>query len=177
MIVHGHRRARGCSDRQRGKEGSIWGNRNKTLRSQEIIQKVTHSAEETIALGRELARQVTPPCLILLEGELGAGKTTLAKGIVAGLGAASEEDVTSPTFTLVHEYGDPVKVCHADLYRIEGARELSSLGIEEMLAQPVTVIVEWGEKFEEEFPAAGFRVRLEHLRDDERRIRVEAISP
>ena len=66
---------------------------------------VTQSPEETVKLGRQIAKNLTPPVVVLLIGELGAGKTTLAKGLVAGLGAASEEDVTSPTFTLVHEYG------------------------------------------------------------------------
>src|SRR5208282_1890944 len=82
-----------------------------------FAERVTHSPEETVLFGRELAVHLQPPCLVLLEGDLGAGKTTLVKGIVAGLGAASEDEVTSPSFTLVHEYGSVGKVFHADLYR------------------------------------------------------------
>src|SRR5687767_9662578 len=89
---------------------------------------VTHSPEETIAFGQQLARDLSPPILVLLVGDLGAGKTTLTKGIVAGLGAAPEEEITSPTFTLVHEYGvsqeGAPRVYHVDLYRIESARDL-----------------------------------------------------
>jgi tRNA threonylcarbamoyladenosine biosynthesis protein TsaE len=110
---------------------------------------ITRSPEETIALGRQLAAQLTPPVLVVLLGDLGAGKTTLTKGIAAGLGATAEEDVTSPTFTLIHEYGGrraKTPVYHVDLYRIENARELETLGLEDMLAERAVVIVEWGEK-------------------------------
>jgi tRNA threonylcarbamoyladenosine biosynthesis protein TsaE len=110
---------------------------------------ITRSPEETIELGRRLAKQLVPPVLVLLLGELGAGKTTLTKGIVAGLGAASEEEVTSPTFTLIHEYGaggNAPRVYHVDLYRIENVRELETLGLDDLLAERAVVIVEWGEK-------------------------------
>jgi len=114
---------------------------------------VTHSPEETIALGRKLASELVPPVLVVLLGELGAGKTTLTKGIVAGLSAVPEEEVTSPTFTLIHEYGAARRgrtgrtpVYHVDLYRIENARELETLGLEDLLAERAVVIVEWGEK-------------------------------
>ncbi len=110
------------------------------------LEFVTHSAEETIELGAKLARQLPQPCLLVLEGELGSGKTTLVKGIVSGLGVARQEEVTSPSFTLVHEYGTERKVYHADLYRVEGARELATLGLEDLLEQEAMVIVEWGEK-------------------------------
>jgi tRNA threonylcarbamoyladenosine biosynthesis protein TsaE len=76
---------------------------------------ITHSAEETTHWGREFSKRLKPPVLILLTGDLGTGKTTLTKGIVSGLGAANENDVTSPTFTLVHVYGNPAKVYNADL--------------------------------------------------------------
>src|SRR5215472_13764460 len=109
---------------------------------------VTHSPEETLAFGRELAALVEPPSLVLMEGELGSGKTLLTKGIVAGLGAAPESEVTSPTFALVHEYSGAKRVFHLDLYRIEGLRDLATLGLDEMLGQEATVIVEWGGKLE-----------------------------
>jgi tRNA threonylcarbamoyladenosine biosynthesis protein TsaE len=141
-----------------------------------LAERVTHSPEETILLGRELAQFVRPPCTVLLEGDLGAGKTTLAKGIVAGLGAASEDEVTSPTFTLVHEYGSERRVFHADLYRIEGARELATLGLEDLSDQAVTVLVEWSEKLGDNVPIPYVRIRMEHQGGDERRILVERVE-
>ena len=138
----------------------------------QVLDVVTHSAEETLAFGRELARELRPPCLVLLEGELGSGKTTLAKGIVAGLGAAREEEVTSPSFTLVHEYGRDPKVYHLDLYRVESARELATLGLEDLWAQDAIVIIEWGEKLWDNPRAPRVRIQLEHLTSDERRITV-----
>jgi len=141
-----------------------------------LVQVVTHSAEETISLGRELAGELRPPCLVLLEGELGSGKTTLVKGIVAGLGAAWEEEVTSPSFTLVHEYGTAGKVYHIDLYRIEDGRELATLGWEELAAQEATVLVEWGEKLGGRVPKPCVRIRMEHQGSDDRRIIVERLE-
>jgi len=136
---------------------------------------VTHSPEETTEFGRRLAKQVKPPCWVLLEGELGSGKTTLAKGIVAGLGAAREDEVTSPSFTLVHEHGATPKAYHVDLYRIETPAELASLGLEELLAEEAIVIVEWGEKLAGSLPFRLLRVRLEHVENDQRRITVEPV--
>jgi tRNA threonylcarbamoyladenosine biosynthesis protein TsaE len=107
----------------------------------------TASAEETLSTGRRLAGQMQAPLLVFLSGDLGAGKTTLAKGIISGLGAAREEDVTSPTFTLVHEFRGPVHVFHIDLYRIEGAADLATLGLEDLFASPAVVLVEWPEKW------------------------------
>jgi tRNA threonylcarbamoyladenosine biosynthesis protein TsaE len=116
----------------------------------------THSAEETIAYGRtlavelaaEIASPVTPPLIVLLQGELGAGKTTLVKGIAEGFGAARAENVTSPTFTLIHEYRGPViTLYHIDLYRIDTARELETLGLDDLLAANCILLIEWGEKF------------------------------
>src|SRR5438445_11363472 len=90
----------------------------------------THSAEETIAFGRTLAETLAPPKLVVLRGELGSGKTTLVKGIAEAFHAASEEDVTSPTFTLVHEYRSPrVNVYHIDLYRVDNQSEMETLGL------------------------------------------------
>ena len=115
-----------------------------------LAQHITHTPEETIALGRDLAALLTPPVLVLLLGDLGAGKTTLTKGIVEGLGAAAVEDVTSPTFTLIHEYGverkSAPRVYHIDLYRIEGANDLMTLGLEDLLAEKAVVLIEWGER-------------------------------
>ncbi|MGC2530673.1 MAG: tRNA (adenosine(37)-N6)-threonylcarbamoyltransferase complex ATPase subunit type 1 TsaE [Candidatus Acidiferrum sp.] len=131
---------------------------------------ITHSSEETTNWGREFAKKLTAPVLVLLTGELGSGKTTLTKGIVAGLGAAREEEVTSPTFTLVHVYGNSAKVYHADLYRIESFHDFETLGLEDVFAKPAVVILEWSERFPLPSPWPQVRIRLEHLGGDARRI-------
>jgi tRNA threonylcarbamoyladenosine biosynthesis protein TsaE len=131
---------------------------------------ITYSSEETTNWGREFAKRLKPPVLILLTGDLGTGKTTLTKGIVGGLGAANEDDVTSPTFTLVHVYGKAAKVYHADLYRIESFHDFETLGMEDMFATPAVVILEWSERFPLPSPWPQLRVRLEHLGGDSRRI-------
>jgi len=137
---------------------------------------VTHSPEETVRVGYELAQRIRGPSLVLLEGELGSGKTTLVKGIVAGLGAAREEEVTSPSFTLVHEYGGKPKVYHADLYRVEGARDFGTLGLDDLLEQQATVIVEWGEKFLGQNVAAQVKIHMELLEGEERRITIQGLD-
>ena len=133
---------------------------------------VTRSSEETTAWGREFAKRLAAPVLILLTGDLGSGKTTLTKGIVAGLGAASEDEVTSPTFTLVHVYGKTAKVYHADLYRIESFHDFETLGLEDVFAKPAVVILEWSERFPLQSPWPQVRIRLEHQGGDSRRISV-----
>ena len=150
---------------------------------------VTRSAEETIAWGREFARGLQAPLLVLLTGDLGSGKTTLTKGIVAGLGAADEEDVTSPTFTLVHVYGDDGGrasssasggpgatskgvVYHGDLYRIESFHDFETLGLEDAFTKPAVMILEWSEKFPLQAPWPQVRLKLEHIGGDSRRITV-----
>lgn len=111
-------------------------------------ETITHSAEETIAFGRKLAAELSPPLVVLLRGDLGAGKTTLVKGIAEGFEAARAEDVTSPTFTLVHEYRGPdITLYHIDLYRIETQRELETLALDDLLAPNCILLIEWGEKF------------------------------
>lgn len=133
---------------------------------------ISHSAEETVAWGRAFAKRLQPPVLVLLTGDLGSGKTTLTKGIVAGLGAASEDEVTSPTFTLVHVYGDSTKVYHADLYRIENFHDFETLGMEDMFALPAIAILEWSERFPLQAPWPVIRLHLQHLGSDTRRIHI-----
>ena len=133
---------------------------------------VTRSSEETTAWGREFAKRLAAPVLILLTGDLGSGKTTLTKGIVAGLGAASEDEVTSPTFTLVHVYGKAAKVYHADLYRVESFHDFETLGLEDVFAKPAVVILEWSERFPLQSPWPQVRIRLEHQGGDSRRISI-----
>lgn len=135
----------------------------------------THSAEETIAWGRDFAKRLAAPMLVLLTGDLGTGKTTVTKGIVSGLGAATEDEVTSPTFTLVHVYGKPAtagKVYHADLYRIESFHDFETLGIEDIFTTPSIAILEWSERFPLQSPWPQVRIRLEHAGGDARRITV-----
>jgi tRNA threonylcarbamoyladenosine biosynthesis protein TsaE len=109
----------------------------------------TSSAEETIALGRKLASELARVRIVLLRGDLGAGKTTFAKGVAEALNAASQDDVTSPTFTLIHEYRGPeISVFHIDLYRIESERDLATLGLDDLINDEGNLLlVEWGEKF------------------------------
>jgi tRNA threonylcarbamoyladenosine biosynthesis protein TsaE len=137
---------------------------------------ITHSAEETTSWGRQFAARLKPPIVVLLSGELGSGKTTLTKGIVSGLGAAPEEEVTSPTFTLVHVYGQSArsvsKVYHVDLYRIENFHDFETLGMEDVFEKPGVLIVEWAERFPLRSPWPQIRVRLEHLDGDRRRLTV-----
>jgi tRNA threonylcarbamoyladenosine biosynthesis protein TsaE len=131
---------------------------------------ISHSPEETIALGKKLAQRLAAPVLVLLFGDLGSGKTTLAKGIISGLGAAREEDVTSPTFTLVHVFHNKAMVYHVDLYRVEGFRDLETLALEDALAEPAIVVVEWSERFSLRSDWPRVEVRLAHLAADMRRI-------
>jgi tRNA threonylcarbamoyladenosine biosynthesis protein TsaE len=133
---------------------------------------ITGSAEETTRWGKEFAKRLQAPVLVLLTGELGSGKTTLTKGIVAGLGAAGEDEVTSPTFTLVHVYGDAEKVYHGDLYRIESFHDFETLGLEDVFSTPAVVILEWSERFPLQSPWPQVRLRLEHAGGDRRRILV-----
>ena len=132
-------------------------------------ETITNSAEETIAFGRSLAAELSPPLVVLLRGDLGAGKTTLVKGIAEGFEAARAEDVTSPTFTLIHEYHGPrATLYHIDLYRIDTQRELETLGLDDLLAPNCILLIEWGDKF------PGLRhnheITLERVGENQRKI-------
>ena len=135
-------------------------------------QFTTHSAEETIVLGRSLAADLSPPRLIVLRGELGAGKTTLVKGIAEGFQAASADHVTSPTFTLVHEYRGPdVSVYHIDLYRVDTQRELETLGLDDLRDDKSVLLIEWGEKFPRFEQERDVEITLTRVSENERQIR------
>ncbi|MGA7320539.1 MAG: tRNA (adenosine(37)-N6)-threonylcarbamoyltransferase complex ATPase subunit type 1 TsaE [Candidatus Sulfotelmatobacter sp.] len=132
----------------------------------------THSAEETIAFGRTLAELLAPPKLVLLRGDLGAGKPTLVKGIAAAFQAAKEDDVTSPTFTLVHEYRGPrANLYHIDLYRVDTQRELETLGLDDLRSEDSILLVEWGEKFPRLQRERDVEISLERAGENGRRIR------
>jgi tRNA threonylcarbamoyladenosine biosynthesis protein TsaE len=132
----------------------------------------TASEEETIALGERLARELPARQVVLLIGPLGAGKTTLAKGIVKGLGAASPDDVSSPTFTLIHEYG---RVYHIDLYRLDEPREVATLGLDDLFDREAIVLIEWGERFPQLLPAERMEIRIRAGSGDEREFEVRAV--
>jgi tRNA threonylcarbamoyladenosine biosynthesis protein TsaE len=134
-------------------------------------ERITHSPDETIALGRELATRLQPPKLVLLRGDLGAGKTTLVKGIAEAFHAAEREEVTSPTFTLIHEYRGPeASIFHIDLYRIDTERELATLGIDELLRDDRNlVLIEWGEKFPRFLSERDLEISISRLDETSRR--------
>jgi tRNA threonylcarbamoyladenosine biosynthesis protein TsaE len=136
---------------------------------------ITHSPEETIALGRTLVELLAPPKIVLLRGDLGAGKTTLVKGIAAGFRAASEDDVTSPTFTLVHEYSGPsANLYHIDLYRVDTPRQLETLGLDDLISENSVLLIEWGEKFPRFVRERDVEIVLERVGENERRLRVSS---
>ena len=134
----------------------------------------TRSVAGTLAIAQTIAEILTAPRVVVLRGELGAGKTTLVKGWVAALALGKPEEVTSPTFTLVHEYGKGErKVFHLDLYRLETERELASVGLEEMAEETgAVVLVEWGEKFASVMERADAEIAMAHLEGDERSLTV-----
>jgi tRNA threonylcarbamoyladenosine biosynthesis protein TsaE len=133
----------------------------------------TNSPEETIALGRELASQLAPPKIVLLRGDLGAGKTTLVKGIAEGFHAASHDDVTSPTFTLIHEYRGPVATLyHIDLYRIDTPGELDTLALDDLMMDNSVLLIEWGEKFPRFEREKDVEIAIERISENERKIKI-----
>ncbi len=134
----------------------------------------TASEEETIALGERLARDLPAKQVVLLIGQLGAGKTTMAKGIVKGLGAAEPDEVSSPTFTLIHEYG--ARVFHVDLYRLDEPCEAQTLGLEDLFDREAVVLIEWGERFPEMLPPERTEIRIRTLADEEREIEVRKLA-
>ena len=135
---------------------------------------LTATEEATIALGERLAAELPRKGVVLLIGNLGAGKTTLAKGIVKGLGAAHPDDVASPTFTLIHEYGGG-RVYHVDLYRLDEPRQVATLGLDDLFDRDALVLIEWGERFPQLLPAERTEIRIRVLESDEREI--EVIQP
>jgi tRNA threonylcarbamoyladenosine biosynthesis protein TsaE len=145
----------------------------RTSAREEVRNITTRSAEDTIAFGRTLLDLLAPPKLVLLRGDLGAGKTTLVKGIAAAFDAASEDDVTSPTFTLVHEYRGPkATLYHIDLYRIDKLRELETLALDDLRSDNSILLIEWGEKFPGLLQERDLEISLERERDTTRNIRI-----
>jgi tRNA threonylcarbamoyladenosine biosynthesis protein TsaE len=130
---------------------------------------VTRSPGETEALGQEVGRTLGPGDVVALTGDLGAGKTCFARGLVRGLG--SDARVTSPTFVMINEYPGPIPIHHVDAYRTESLSELMDLGLPELFADGVT-IVEWGDKLVPLLPEHAVRVHIEGAGDEPRAIRI-----
>jgi tRNA threonylcarbamoyladenosine biosynthesis protein TsaE len=135
----------------------------------------TRSEDETIALGRQLSAELTDG-VVLLIGNLGAGKTTLAKGLVEGRNGTPADEVSSPTFTLIHQYGDEAPVYHIDLYRLEETREVENLGLDDLFASQALVLLEWAERFPALLPRQRTEIRLRALPDDTREIVVARVG-
>jgi len=133
---------------------------------------LTHSAGETLALGEQLAATLLPGTVVALTGELGAGKTVLAKGLARGLGVT--EPITSPTFTLVAEHParDGRRLYHVDLYRLDAPHQALAIGIEEALAPAGWTIIEWAERLGGLLPPGTVRIRIEIVGENARRITV-----
>jgi tRNA threonylcarbamoyladenosine biosynthesis protein TsaE len=141
-----------------------------------VLRFETRSENETIEVGRRLAALLPRNRPVLLIGNLGAGKTTLAKGIAEGLKAAPADEVSSPTFTLIHEYGEPVRLYHADLYRLETQDQAGRLGLDELLEASAPLIVEWGERFPELFPSERVEIRIAETEPNRRVILVSGLG-
>lgn len=130
---------------------------------------ITRSEEETFRLAEDLASGFSGREVVLLEGELGAGKTVFAKGLASGAGVRNIHQVCSPSFTLVNIYEGKHRIFHIDLYRLERAADIEDLGLEDYLGEGI-VIVEWAERLP--FPLEGISVRIEAGPGDERRITI-----
>jgi tRNA threonylcarbamoyladenosine biosynthesis protein TsaE len=144
------------------------------------VEIISHSAAQTLRIGQRLGELLQPGDLLLLAGELGAGKTHLAKGVALGMGSTAE--VTSPTFVLLHEYrAGPARgripLFHADLYRIEAAAEVAGIGLDDALNGEGVVMIEWPERAADWLPAEHLMVTLRHLTDTKRVIRFAPAGP
>jgi tRNA threonylcarbamoyladenosine biosynthesis protein TsaE len=135
---------------------------------------ISHSFQETFDMAKSLGESLTEPTIFFLEGNLGAGKTVFAKGLICGLGQADPDDVPSPSFTLINEYDLRLKAYHIDLYRLETREDLRSLDLEEIFAQPAVILVEWAEKLGNPDLPGVVKVKIEDLGNDERRIEIGA---
>ena len=129
----------------------------------------TSSAKETIELGRSIGRSLKPGTVVAFFGDLGSGKTTMIKGIGLGLGVKSEREIKSPTFVILHIYTGRVPLYHFDLYRMEGLRDLDSLGLDEFLSDPKTVtVIEWAERLPDVSKQANIKIEIKRSKQDSR---------
>ena len=138
----------------------------------------SHSPEETLAIGRRIGRAARPGDVVALAGDLGTGKTVLAKGMAEGLGAASAREVCSPTFVLCREYlGGRIPFYHLDAYRLRGAADLDGIGAAEILGGDGLAAVEWADRAPQALPQDHLEVRLEVTGPQERRLTFTAQGP
>ncbi len=135
--------------------------------------EITTSAEETIAWGKELAKELRPGAVVCLFGDLGAGKTTLIKGIVEAVTGNNADSVCSPTFSYLNIYPGPCPVYHFDLYRLQDAEDFISMGFEEYLLGEGICCVEWSERIETILPSHCLKISLEYGGEEERKIHYE----
>jgi tRNA threonylcarbamoyladenosine biosynthesis protein TsaE len=129
--------------------------------------------QETFDLAYRIGQSLENPETFLLEGNLGAGKTVFAKGLICGLGQPDPDDVTSPSFTLVNEYQLRFRTYHIDLYRLDKIQELQSLYLEEIFSEPAVIVVEWSEKLGKQAQAGALHVKMEDLGGDLRKIDIQ----
>jgi tRNA threonylcarbamoyladenosine biosynthesis protein TsaE len=135
----------------------------------------SESPEQTAEIAQQIAALIPAPAIVQLTGNLGAGKTTLTKSLVEAWGATAADEVSSPTFTLIHEYGEPVAVYHIDLYRLETPSEFYSLGLDEIFESRARVLIEWGEKFAPLLPNDRWLIQIDHAGGDARKITVSRL--
>jgi tRNA threonylcarbamoyladenosine biosynthesis protein TsaE len=137
------------------------------------LHTTTHSADETYALARRIGAVLRPGDVVVLDGELGTGKTVVAKGIAVALGIS--EPVVSPTFTVVREYDAPTPLVHVDVYRLDHLQELHDIGFDDLIGSEAVTVVEWGDRVSSLLPADRLDVHLEPgASDDDRSVSVEA---
>lgn len=136
-----------------------------------VHEIITESEKQTFNVGEGLGRSARPGSVYALYGDLGAGKTILAKGIARGMGICDE--VTSPTFTLLEIYEGALPLYHFDLYRVESERELDFLGFDEYWEGDGVSVIEWGDRGESRLPEKAIKIRLEYAGPTQRKIRIE----
>lgn len=136
------------------------------------MEIITHSVEETELVGQTLAKTLAAGAVVALYGDLGAGKTAFVRGMAKGLG--SHDRVTSPTFTIVNEYGGSLELFHFDMYRLRSSDELFDIGWEDYLARGGVCVVEWSENVTDAFDGSETKVTLDKLSDTDRKITVES---
>lgn len=147
-----------------------------TRRKQKTKEVVSRSPEETQRIGCEIARSLRPPAVVLLRGALGTGKTTLTRGIAEGMGLEDLSLVNSPSFTIVNVYHGRCPIYHVDLYRLEGARDLYSIGLDDFLGREGITVIEWSERLSGYFDEDATCIEIEDAGEDRRIVRFTICS-
>jgi tRNA threonylcarbamoyladenosine biosynthesis protein TsaE len=142
-----------------------------------LLNVLSQSAADTHMLGECLGHLLDVGDIVCLYGELGSGKTVLAKGLAKGLGVPHERSVRSPSFMLIHRYQGRVAVYHADLYRLEGEAEVADIGLHDVLGGDGVAVIEWADKLARSLPAARFDISLRHETEETRLITLTPQGP